>query len=118
MALPDPDALLTRRAGAAALTAAGYPTAPATLARKASVGGGPVFRHFGPRVLYRWGDLLDWAHSRMGAPVRTTSELDTERPTGPDCASASTGHSRISGPRGDARRLDARLPDPEKRGAV
>jgi hypothetical protein len=77
MALPDdPDTLLTRRPAAAALTAAGYPTAPATLARKASVGGGPVYRRYGPRVVYRWADLLDWAQSRLGPPIRSTAELD------------------------------------------
>ncbi len=78
---PDPDTLLTRRQAAAALTAAGYPTAPATLARKASVGGGPVYRLYSSRVVYRWGDLVAWARSRMSPPVRSTAELDTARRT-------------------------------------
>ena len=43
----DPDARLTRNAIAAALTEAGYPIRPATLATKASRGGGPPFRRFG-----------------------------------------------------------------------
>ncbi len=76
MALPDPDDLLTRRQAAAALTEAGYPTAPATLARKASVGGGPVYRRYGPRVIYRWADLLDWVNARLSAPMRSTSEAE------------------------------------------
>jgi hypothetical protein len=76
MALPDVDKLLTRREAAAALTAAGYPTAPATLATLASRGGGPVYHHYGSRVVYRWGDLLDWARSRLSAPMRSTSEAD------------------------------------------
>ena len=60
MAIPvDPNALLGRREGAAALTEAGYPTAPATLATLASRGGGPVYRRYGNRVIYRWCDLLD-----------------------------------------------------------
>ncbi|MGC2415429.1 MAG: DNA-binding protein [Stellaceae bacterium] len=77
MVLPDhPDRLLTRREAAAALTAAGYVTAPATLATRASRGGGPVYRHFGARVLYRWGDLIEWATARLGPPMRSTSERD------------------------------------------
>jgi hypothetical protein len=74
-----PDTLLTRRAAAVALTEAGYPTAPATLARKACVGGGPLYRRYGPRVVYRWADLLEWAQSRLGPPVRSTAEMDAAR---------------------------------------
>jgi hypothetical protein len=74
--VPAPDALLTRRAAAAALTAAGYPVARATLATRAVRGGGPPFRRFGRVPLYRWGDLLDWAEGRMSAPMRSTSEAD------------------------------------------
>jgi len=72
----DRDALLRRAAGAEALTAAGYPIREATLATKASRGGGPPFRRFGRVPLYRWGDLLDWAQSRMGPVMCSTSELD------------------------------------------
>ena len=82
MALPtpylsvDPDALLTRAATADALNKAGYPVARATLATKATRGGGPPFHRFGQRVLYRWGDVLAWAQSRLSAPMRSTSEAD------------------------------------------
>jgi hypothetical protein len=76
MALPDPDTLLTRRAGAAALTDAGFPTSPATLATLASRGGGPIYQHYGARVVYRWAELLDWAQSRLSAPMRSSSEAD------------------------------------------
>jgi len=72
----DPDALLRRAASAVALTAAGFPVTKATLATKASRGGGPPFRLFGRVPLYRWGDLLDWARSRLSAPMRSTSEAD------------------------------------------
>ena len=34
---------------------------PKTLATKASRGGGPPYRLFGRKPLYRWGDGLDWA---------------------------------------------------------
>jgi hypothetical protein len=63
--LPDRDALLTRDETAVALTAAGYPVRSATLGTMASRGGGPLFRRFGTRSLYRWGDAVDWAEGRM-----------------------------------------------------
>ena len=75
LTIPDnPDALLPRRQTAEALTAKGYPVSPATLSTKATRGGGPPFRRFGVRVLYRWGDALAWAESRLSAPIRSTSE--------------------------------------------
>jgi hypothetical protein len=79
MGFPVPenaDALLTRKATASALTTAGFPVAEKTLATKATRGGGPPFRKFGPRPLYRWGDALDWARSRLSPPMRSTSEAD------------------------------------------
>lgn len=73
----NPDALLTRRPLAAALTAKGYPVSPATLATKATRGGGPPYRLFGRKPLYRWSDALVWAQSRLSDPVRSTSEGDS-----------------------------------------
>ena len=73
----DPDVLLTRRDAATALRSAGYPVAPATLATRASRGGGPPFRRFGARPLYRWADLVEWAQSRLSPPLRSTAEADT-----------------------------------------
>ena len=75
------EALLTRNATAAVLTDAGYPTSPATLATKATRGGGPPFRRFGPRPLYRWGDALLWARSRLGPLICSTSEPDFRSPS-------------------------------------
>jgi hypothetical protein len=69
--LPDRDDLLTRDEAAVALTAAGYPIRSATLGTKATRGDGPPFRRFGTRSLYRWGDAIDWAESRM-APSRNS----------------------------------------------
>jgi hypothetical protein len=78
MTIPaNPDLLLTRRDAAAALTEAGYPTRPATLATKASRGGGPPFRKYGRRVLYRWADCLGWAEAMCSPVIGSTSELDT-----------------------------------------
>jgi len=64
--IPD-DALLTRNATAAA-------TSPATLATKATRGGGPPFRRYGSRPLYKWGDALRWAQSRLGPLICNTSQ--------------------------------------------
>lgn len=72
----EPDARLPRRAAAEALTAVGFPISAATLATKATRGGGPPFQRFGRVPLYRWGDLLDWARSRLSAPMHSTSEGD------------------------------------------
>jgi hypothetical protein len=74
--LAECDALLTRDQTAAALTAAGFPIKPATLATKATRGGGPPFQRFGLRPLYRWGDVMRWAQSRLSKTVASTSELD------------------------------------------
>lgn len=76
MAHPLPDALLTREQTAAALTAAGYPVRPKTLATKATRGGGPPYKLFSGRTLYRWGDALAWAEAATSAPRRSTSEAD------------------------------------------
>jgi len=77
MAIPnDPEILLRRGDAAHALCEAGYPVARATLATLATRGGGPPFRHFGRVPVYRWGDLLHWARSRLSEPMRSTSEVD------------------------------------------
>jgi hypothetical protein len=72
----NPDAILTRTQTGAALRAAGFPVADKSLATRASRGGGPPYRRFGARVLYRWGDALAWAQARLSDPIRSTSELD------------------------------------------
>jgi hypothetical protein len=74
-----PDALLRRGATAEALSAAGFPITTATLATKATRGGGPPFRSFGRIPLYRWGDAISWAESRLSPPRRSTSEADAQR---------------------------------------
>jgi hypothetical protein len=72
----NPDAFLTREATAAALTAAGFPVSKATLATKATRGGGPPYRLFGPKPLYPWGTSLQWAKDRLTSPRVSTSEAD------------------------------------------
>lgn len=76
--LHDDDTLLTRDMAAAALTAAGYPVKAKTLATKATRGGGPPYRLFGVRPLYRWADTLAWAQGRLSVPRRSTSAKDAE----------------------------------------
>jgi hypothetical protein len=77
MSMPDdPDALLLRDKTAEQLTKAGFKTSGATLATKATRGGGPPYRLFVRRPLYRWGDALAWAQSRLSSPRRSTSEAD------------------------------------------
>ena len=74
MASPDNDRLLTRADAAAFLTERGFRVAHATLAKYATVGGGPLYESFGRRPLYRPADLLAWVASRSSGPRRSTSE--------------------------------------------
>ena len=69
---------LDRRQAAAFLTARGYRTAPATLAKLACVGGGPTFESFGRKPLYREADLLAWARAKTTGPRRSTSDPGAE----------------------------------------
>lgn len=63
------------RAGAAEyLTAQGYPIATSYLAKLAHMGGGPTYQIFGNRALYRAGDLLEWAQSRLSGPISNTAQ--------------------------------------------
>ena len=68
---------LDRREAAQVLTSHGYRTAPATLAKRACLGGGPVFESFGRRPLYREADLLAWAEAKTTGPRRSTSDPGT-----------------------------------------
>jgi len=69
------DDLLDRSTTAQALTAAGYPTKPSTLATKACRGGGPPYQLYGRMPLYEWGKALSWARSRLSAPISSSSEI-------------------------------------------
>jgi hypothetical protein len=74
------DALLKRKLAAAALTEAGFETSPATLATKATRGGGPPYEKWGRTPLYRWGPTLAWARARLSPPARNTSEASLQMP--------------------------------------
>jgi hypothetical protein len=72
---PDLEARLSRPELAAALTKAGFKVKPATLATKASRGGGPPMQKWGSRVTYKWGSALKWPAISWAIPVSSTSEL-------------------------------------------
>jgi hypothetical protein len=72
----DPETRLTRQQLAEALTTAGFPISPATLATKACRGGGPPFQRWGRYPSYTWGPSLEWARQRLSRIVNSTSELD------------------------------------------
>jgi hypothetical protein len=75
--IPDNlNALLSREQTAKALTDSGFKIESTTLATKATRGGGPPYRLFGARALYRWGDALTWAESRLSGLRGNTSETD------------------------------------------
>lgn len=72
----DRNAKLRRKKVALALSEAGYPISPATLATKATRGGGPPYQLFGRIPLYERGRALDWANSRLTSPRSSTSGTD------------------------------------------
>ena len=63
-----------------------------TLAKLASVGGGPRFRKMGRFPVYTRDDLDAWADARMSPPVSSTAELSQQpshHPTASDARSQS-----------------------------
>ena len=56
----------------------GYPCSPRTLAKKASIGGGPRFRKAARFPLYEPCDLDDWVRGLLTARVGSTSELSAK----------------------------------------
>jgi hypothetical protein len=65
---------LTRREAADFLSERGYRVAPTTLAKYATVGGGPIFEKFGRRPLYLPAELLAWVALHSSGPRRSTSQ--------------------------------------------
>ena len=68
------DRRLTRREAADFLTARGYRVAIATLAKYATIGGGPAYSKFGARPTYTERDLLAWVASKTTGPRRSSSD--------------------------------------------
>ena len=56
----------------------GIPCSEKTLAKLACVGGGPLYRLCGRIPLYTTVDLDEYAESRIGKPVRSTSEYGAD----------------------------------------
>jgi hypothetical protein len=52
----------------------GVKTAPQSLNKYRSIGGGPIFQHFGRYPKYRADWLDEWADNRISAPKRSTSD--------------------------------------------
>lgn len=52
----------------------GIDIAVATLAKLASIGGGPSMEYIGRTPLYAKASLDAWARQRLGTPVNSTSE--------------------------------------------
>lgn len=69
---------LSRKQASTFLARLGLFVAPSTLAKYATVGGGPKFRRFGRQVKYLPSDLIAWAETRLSGPVRSTSEFEPE----------------------------------------
>jgi hypothetical protein len=75
----DPETLFRRKSAAEALTEAGFPISPDTLATMNTRGGGPPVEYWGRIPLYRWGPMIGWARSRLTGPVRNSSEAADAR---------------------------------------
>lgn len=64
---------LTRKEAASYLI--GLPTSHKTLAKLATIGGGPKYQRFGNRrVVYTIDNLTQWASSKLSAIISNTSE--------------------------------------------
>lgn len=64
---------LQRTEAASYVSERGLPLSPKTLQKWATVGGGPVFRKFGSRVVYTPEDLDAWISTRLSSPRASTS---------------------------------------------
>jgi hypothetical protein len=56
------------------LTKRGLPTAIRTLAKLRCIGGGPIFRRFGRRIVYERHALDTWAECRLSRELKNTSD--------------------------------------------
>lgn len=66
---------LSRLEAAEYLTGKGLPVSKGTLAKWATVGGGPTYYRFGNRAVYRPSDLDLWAQAKLSPARRSTSEV-------------------------------------------
>jgi hypothetical protein len=74
--------LRRKAASAYLLEKFGIERAPGTLAKLATLGGGPVFHRVGRIPVYATDDLDAWAMSLISEPMRSTSEHRTAKAPG------------------------------------
>lgn len=65
---------LNREQAAEYIRAKGLPCAKLTLQKYATIGGGPKFRKFGSRVVYKPEEVDLWIDERLSAPIGSTSQ--------------------------------------------
>lgn len=68
------DTYLSRVKAAEYICRLGLKISPKTLAKYASIGGGPLMVHFGRYVFYRLEDLIEWVEARLTPPRCSTSQ--------------------------------------------
>jgi hypothetical protein len=76
-----PRRLRRREASAYLREVHGLHEASTTLAKKACLGGGPIFEYFGRVPYYRTENLDRYAESRLSGPRRSTSDIGEAAPT-------------------------------------
>jgi hypothetical protein len=69
-----PPKYLNRNQAAKHCTEQGCPTAPTTLAKLATVGGGPQYVKWGRTPLYTQEGLDRWIQEKLGRPRRSSSD--------------------------------------------
>ena len=70
-----PETFLPRSGAAGYLLSKGLRFSKNTLAKLASVGGGPEYRLFGGRAYYTETALDAWVNEKLSSPRRSTSEM-------------------------------------------
>lgn len=70
----DEDVFLGRRDSSDFLKQRGFVVSSRTLEKLACHGGGPIYRTFGRRAIYKPADLIKWAQARVSQPRTNTSE--------------------------------------------
>lgn len=65
---------LYRKEAAQYLTERGLKVSAGTLAKYATVGGGPNYQHFGNRPVYTPASLEEWILSRLSEPRQNSSQ--------------------------------------------
>ena len=77
-----PSTYLDANAASVFLGERGFPMSASSLATFRCRGGGPDFRKWGRRPVYREADLLAWIEVRLGPARRSTSDDDAREDAG------------------------------------